>query len=135
MRFPLRDIRQGPPNSYFIWRVQAHGIHLSRLIYFSEEEFKLLKVLRENFLKKVRGFFEKPPKTRAVARKQPTASPTTVDLSSRIDNHTRCYEPTNILATRNSLFWSWRRVKEYYRDFLVPEENGEAKEVYALIHS
>ncbi len=117
------------------WRVQAHGIHLSRLLYLSEEEFKFLKVLRENFLKKVRGFFKKSPKTKAVARKQPTASPKSADLLSGIDNHTRCYEPTNILATRNSLFWSWRRVREYYRDFLVPEENGESKEVYALMHS
>ena len=117
------------------WRVQAHGIHLFRLLYLSEEEFKFLKVLRGNFLKKACGFFEKPPKTKAVAGKQSIVSPTTVDFSSRVDNHTLCYEPTNILATRNSLFWSWRRVKEYCRDFLVPEENGEAKEVYALIHS
>lgn len=123
------------PHTCGFWRVQAHGIHLSRLLYLSEEEFKFLKVLRENFLKKARGFFEKPPKTRAVAEKQPTASPVSADLSSGIDNHTRCYEPTNILATRNCLFWSWRRVREYYRDFLVPEENGEAKEVYALMYS
>ena len=108
---------------------------MSRLLYLSEEEFKFLKVLRENFLKKVRGFFEKPPKTRAVAEKQPIVNPKSADLLSGIDNHTRCYEPTNILATRNSLFWSWRRVEEYCRDFLVPEENGEAKEVYALMHS
>jgi len=118
-----------------LWRVQAHGIHLSRLIYLSEEEFKFLKVLRENFLKQVRGFFEKPLKTRVAAEKQPIVSPTTVDLLSGIDNHTRCYEPTNILATRNSLFWSWRRVNEYCRDFLIREDNGELKEVYALIHS
>ena len=116
-------------------RVQAHGIHLFRLLYLSKEEFKFLKVLRENFLKKVRGFLEKPPKTKAVAGKQPIVSPATVDLSSRIDNHARCYEPTNILATRNSLFWSWRRVNEYCRDFLTKEDNGEAKEVYALMHS
>ena len=118
-----------------IWRVQAHGIHLSRLLYLSEEEFKLLKVLRENFLKKVCGFFEKPPKTRAVTEEQPIAGSTSADFSSGIDSYTRCYEPTNILATRNSLFWRWRRVKEYCRDFLVPEENGEAKEVAALLHS
>ena len=118
-----------------IWRVQAHGIHLSRLIYLSKEEFKFLKVLRENFLKKVRGFFEKPPKTRVAARKHPVVSPVTVDLSSRIDNHTRCYEPTNMVTTRDALFWGWRRVNEYCRDFLIREDNGEAKEVYALIHS
>lgn len=56
------------------------------------------------------------------------------DLLSSIDNHTSCYEPTNIIATRDSLFWSWRRVKEYYRDFLVSEDNGQIKEAYALMH-
>ena len=117
------------------WRVQAHGIHLSRLIYLSEEEFKFLKVLRENFLKKARGFFEKPPKTRAVAEKQPIVNPASKDFIGGIDNYALSYEPTNIVATRNCLFWSWRRVREYYRDFLVPEENGEAKEVAALLHS
>ena len=121
--------------STIFWRVQAHGIHLSRLIYLSEEEFKFLKVLRGNFLKKVRGFFEKPPKTRTAAEKQPIVSPTTVDLSSRIDNHARCYEPTNMVTTRDALFWGWRRVNEYCRDFLIREDNGEAKEVYALMHS
>jgi len=38
-------------------RVQAHGIHLRRLVYLSEEEFKFLKLLRFDFLKKARGFF------------------------------------------------------------------------------
>ena len=116
-------------------RVQAHGIHLSRLIYLSGEEFKFLKVLRENFLKKVRGFFEKPPKTRVVAEKQLITVPTRGDLQSRIDNHTLCYEPTNMVTTRDALFWGWRRVNEYCRDFLIREDNGEAKEACALMHS
>ncbi len=37
------------------------------------------------------------------------------------------YEPTNIQATRDSLFWGWRRVKEYYRDIIDLEEKGERK--------
>ena len=117
------------------WRVQAHGIHLCRLLYLSEEEFKFLKVLRENFLNKVRGFFEKPQKIRTAAEKQPIVSLTTVDLSSGIDNHARCYEPTNMVTTRDALFWGWRRVNEYCRDFLTKEDNSEAREVYALMHS
>ena len=117
------------------WRVQAHGIHLSRLLYLSEEEFKFLKVLRGNFLKKVLGFFEKPPKTRVVAEEQLITGPTRGDLQSRIDNHTLCYEPTNMVTTRDALFWGWRRVNEYCRDFLTKEDNGESKEAYALMHS
>jgi hypothetical protein len=116
-------------------RVQAHGIHLRRLVYLSKEEFKFLRLLRKSFLKRTRQFFIKPPRTRFVTKKEASGYPTNGDLRSRIDNHTPCYEPTNIDATRNSLFWRWRRVKEYYRDFLGMEDNGQAKEVYALIHS
>ena len=126
---------QGEVSLMKLWRVQAHGIHLFRLLYLSEEEFKFLKVLRGNFLKKVLGFFEKPPKTRVVAEEQLITGPTRGDLQSRIDNNTLCYEPTNMVTTRDALFWGWRRVNEYCRDFLIREDNGEAKEVYALMHS
>ncbi len=40
-----------------------------------------------------------------------------------------------MVTTRDALFWGWRRVNEYYRDFLIREDNGEAKEVAALLHS
>ena len=116
-------------------RVQAHGIHLRRLVYLSKEEFKFLRLLRVDFLKRLHRFFEKQPKAISVTKKQPLLSPTCEDLKPRIDNHTPCYEPTNIMATRDCLFWAWRRVKEYYRDFLDLEDNSKAKEVYAIIHS
>jgi len=99
----------------------------------SSEDFKFLKVLRFKFLEKTAGFFKKPRKKKSAAKKQAITSPTTNDFTARIDNHTCCYEPTKIIATRNSLFWGWRRVKEYYRDFLSVEDNGEAKEAYALM--
>jgi hypothetical protein len=118
-----------------IWRVQAQGIHLRRLVYLSEEEFRFLRLLRERFLRKAGRFFEKQPKARTVTKKQALGSPTRDDLLPKIDNHTSCYEPTNMINTRDCLFWSWRRVKEYCRDFLVREDNGEAREVYALMHS
>jgi hypothetical protein len=119
----------------FFWRVQAQGIHLRRLVYLSDEEFKFLKLLRFDFLKRARRFFEKQPEAGIVAKKQALGNSARDDLLPRIDNHTSCYEPTNMINTRDCLFWSWRRVKEYCRDFLVREDNGEAKEVYALIHS
>ena len=117
------------------WIIQAQGIHLRGLVYLSEEEFKFLGLLRFDFLKRARGFFQEQPKAQPAAKKQFLGSPVRDDLRPRMDNHASCYEPTKILSTRNSLFWNWRRVKEYCRDFLVPEENGEAREAYTLIHS
>lgn len=108
---------------------------MRRLGFLSEEDFKFLKVLRFDFLKRARRFFEKQPRRHSVVKKEPRIASRNEDLKDRIDNHTTCYEPTNIINTRDSLFWRWRRVKEYCRDFLVREDNGEAKEVYALMHS
>jgi len=105
-----------------IWRVQAQGIHLRRLVYLTKEEFQFLRSLRERFLKRRRRFFEKPPRTRFVAKKQPLVCPTNNALLPGIDRCIPCYEPANIDVTRDSLFWRWRRVKEYYRDFLGMED-------------
>ena len=118
-------------------RIQAHGIHLRRLVYLSEEEFKFLKLLRFDFLKKARRFFEKQPRTKFLTKKQPLECPTNRDLLPRIANHhISCYEPTNIVNTRDSLFWSWRRVREFYRDYLDIEQDDASKErqVYKLMY-
>ena len=118
-------------------RVQAHGIHLRRLVYLSEEEFKFLKLLRFDFLKKARGFFEKQPRTRFLTKKQPLECPVNKDLLPRIDNHVPCYEPTNIVNTRDSLFWGWRRVREFYRDYLLDmeqDDDGKERQVYELMY-
>jgi hypothetical protein len=32
-----------------------------------------------------------------------------------------------MIYTRDSLYWSWRRVKEYYRDFLGIEDEDKRK--------
>ncbi len=37
--------------------------------------------------------------------------------------YTRAYEPSNIDNTRNSSFWQWRRVREWYRYINDPLEN------------
>jgi len=112
-------------------RVQAQGIHLERLVFLSREEFEFLKVLRVDFLKRVGYFGEKPPKGRKGYKKEALRGSTSEDLKSGRGNYTPCYEPTNILATRDSLYWSWRRVSEYYRDFL-DEEDGKRKEVIRI---
>jgi hypothetical protein len=50
-----------------------------------------------------------------------------------------CYEPTNIAARRDSLFWSWRRIAEYFRDLSESgsigqdtEEHGKRREVIRI---
>ena len=109
-------------------RVQAQGIHLSKLIYLSEKEFKYLKFLRAEFLKRTGNFFEEPPRTPQSGTKRETQKGSTKEgFKGLREGDGLYYEPTNIQATRDSLFWGWRRVKEYYRDIIDLEEKGERK--------
>ena len=110
-------------------RGQAQGIQVCRLIYLSEEEFEFLKVKRVDFLKRVGYFLKKPSRVKKVFKKEALRGFLNEDsyecasnmdehthLKVGIDNYTPCYESTNIHSTRDSLFWSWRRVSEYFRD-------------------
>ena len=45
------------------------------------------------------------------------------------ENPVSGYEATPIWSTRESLFWSWRRTAEYFRDLF---EADHTKEVYRL---
>lgn len=107
------------------------------MIYLSEEEFEFLKLKRLEFLKRVGYFGKKPPEGRKGGKKEALRGSTNEDsykcirISRLVGKYTPCYEPTNIEATRDSLFWSWRRVSEYYRDFL-DEEDGKRKEVIRI---
>jgi hypothetical protein len=114
-----------------IRRVQAQGIQVFRLIYLSGEEFEFLKLKRLEFLKRVGYFGKKPPEGRKGGKKEALRGSTNEDHKTGRGKYTPCYEPTNIEATRDSLFWSWRRVSEYYRDFL-DEEDGKRKEVIRI---
>jgi len=95
-------------------RVPVQGIHLSRLVYLSEREFKLLSFLRLDFLKRRGNFYEEPSRIPQSGTKKETLirlrRTSREDLKSQ--SHTPCYEPTDISFTRDSLFWRWRRVKE-----------------------
>ena len=44
-----------------------------------------------------------------------------------------CYEPTNIAWTRESLFWRWRRVKEYYQELFEPDWDSALKAVKSMM--
>ncbi len=114
-----------------ITRVQAQGIQVFKLIYLSEEEFEFVKLKRLEFLKKGGYFEEEVPKGRKAEKEEALGSPTNEDLKRGIHRYIPCYEATNISSTRDSLFWSWRRVAEYYRDFL-DEEQSETKEIIGI---
>jgi hypothetical protein len=90
----------------------------------SDEEFEFLKCKRLEFLKRVGYFFKGPSKGRKGYKEEALRGSTIEDLKRGRGNYTSCYEPTNILATRDSLFWSWRRVAEYYRDFQDMEDHA-----------
>jgi len=114
------------------------------LIYLSEEEFEFLKLKRIEFLKKWGYFGEEGLKGRLGGfilngftmngKSEAIRGSINEDLRGKIHNHTPCYEATNIQATRDSLFWSWRRVKEYYRD-LEEELDDKMKQMKKLIRS
>jgi len=114
-----------------IGRVQVQGIQVFKLVYLSEEEFEFLKLKRVEFLKRVGYFGEKLPEGRKVEKKDALGSPTNEDLKRGIHRYIPSYEPTNIFSTRDSILWSWRRVAEYYQDFL-DEEQTKTKEAIRI---
>ena len=104
------------------------------MVYLSAEEFEFLKLKRVEFLKRRDYFGEERPKERLVGKSEAIGGFLNEDLRGRIHNHTPCYEATNIHATRDSLFWSWRRVKEYYQD-LEEESDSRMKQMKKLLSS
>ena len=114
--------------------MQAQGIHLRRLIYIREEEYKILKGLRDSLLKRWDRFFGKRSKPHG--KKKRVGWPTRRNLDGRYNKILPGYEATRIWATRESMMWKWRRVREYYKDFI---DNGDDKaareEVYRLMYS
>jgi hypothetical protein len=114
------------------------------LVYLNEEEFEFLKLKRVEFLKKW-GYFREErirperihgerTKERLGGKRGAIGGSLSEDLRGRIHNHTLCYQATDIQATRDSLFWSWRRVKEYYQD-LEEELDSKMKQMKKLLSS
>ena len=88
----------------------------------------------ENFLKRA-GYFsewikreERPKEAREVFEKEALVDKRKPDFLNGSKDKARksirvlSYQPTNIEYTRDSLFWSWRRVKEYYQELGEEEE-------------
>ncbi len=136
------------------WRVQAQGIHLSRLIYLSKEEYEELKELKRSFIKRAsspkgevslkaksllkkhfcnfsnkRRTYLRDPRKSVSNETSPKGEQERLNPPKAEKKETDrgfSYEGTNIYHTRESRFWSWRRVREYYRELFI-EENMDKK--------
>ena len=118
--------------------MQAQGIHLRRLIYIREEEYKILKELRDSLVKRWSRFCRKRPRCRVIAKKERVGWRIKDNLNEGNGRIYPSYEATGIWATRDSMMWKWRMVREYYRDFLSWEDDGnknKKRQVYELMYS
>ena len=120
----------------FQWRVQAQGIQVLKLIYLSGKEFKFLKGLGDKFVGRLlgerKGLGE--AKTPLHFKNHRIISPIRDVLSPGRNNPASGYEATSVWNAYDSLFWSWRRVGEYFKDLFGMSDVDE-KEVSALMAS
>jgi hypothetical protein len=98
----------------------------------SEVEFRFLDYKRLYFLRRVGSFSESPQEWRWFRKKEALGSSISEDQKMRRHNYQPGYEPTNIHSTRDSLFWGWRRVKEYYRDLLEFREDKRKEKIIRI---
>ena len=116
----------------FIWTVKAHGIQVVKLLYLGRKEFRVLKELRDRFVGRLPGERQGlgEAKTPLHSENHLFISPLRDVLSPGIVNPSSDFEPTNASTVFDSLFWRWRRTREYFRDLLGMDH---AKEVYELM--
>ena len=92
--------------------MQAHGIHLSRLLYLSDREYALLQQLRDNF---VRSIPECTKEGREVVRREPEEQVERATIKEHPSPVSHAmYEPSHISNVFDSEYWRWRRFKVYY---------------------
>ena len=86
------------------------------LFYLSSKEFKVLKELRDRFVGRLLGEGKGPGEAKKSGdlKNHRFISPIRDVLSPGRDNPASGYEATRIWNTRDSLFWAWRRVREYF---------------------
>ena len=113
------------------WRVKAHGIQVVKLFYLSKKEFLFLKELRDRFVGRLLGEGKGPgeAKTPPHSKNRWLLSPLRDVLSPGIENPASRYEPSMMWNTRDSFFWSWRRVDEYFRDLCGTDHQEEVHEL------
>jgi len=95
--------------------VQTHGIHLSKLMYLSKDEFKKMRGLLRSFLGRARRSFKVAPKKEAINSRKRRYDKVTQERTNGMWH----YEPTNIISTlelrsgNEDLRRRWARVREY----------------------
>jgi hypothetical protein len=104
-------------------RVQAQGIQVFRLIYLSDEEFEFIKLKRLDYLGRSGCLEEESSREREDNKREAFRDSLNEDLKRGIHDYVPlknqnlgCYEPTNMIYTRDCLYWSWIRAYEYFRD-------------------
>jgi len=90
------------------------------LIYLTEKEFKFLKILKKNFLRKTQKFFKKE---NASQRISPDRTVERRFQEKQENDWAKSRYKTSDIAERRkeALYWSWQRVKEYYREMTIDE--------------
>jgi len=91
------------------------------LIYLTDVEFEFFKSLREEFLRKISAKYSRKLRE---SKKGSAESPVERrSLANRHDGKAEFkYETIYVLErTRESVRWSWIRVKEYYRQITFEE--------------
>jgi hypothetical protein len=103
-----------------------------KLCYLGGREFLFLKELRDRFVAGLLGEGKGPGKAKQsrAFENHHFISPIRNVLNQGRDNPSPGYEATPIWNTRHSLFWSWRRAAEYFRDLF---EMDRTREVYELM--
>lgn len=106
-----------------IWIVQAHGIHLSKLVYLSEREYSFFQQLRDIFVERVP---ERSKDVRVLVQRGAEGQLKTSRERATPSFSHAVYEPSHISNVFDSEYWAWRRYKAYYR-YVYGEEGMEQR--------
>jgi len=99
-----------------LYKAVSPDIKINKILCIRKDWYEeLVELIKARFVKGKRNQLQKREKKEEGFRNK-----------NRESQRAIVYEGTNIYHTRDSRFWSWRRVKEYYRELFI-EENMDKK--------
>ena len=104
--------------------VQAHGIHLSRLLFLGDGAYALLQQLRDRFVRSIPEYREE---RREVVCREPEEPAERAVKECPSPVSVVAYEPSHISNVFDSVYWGWRRFRAYYR-YVHDEELMEKRD-------